>query len=158
EWPETAAFARFVWSTDRPQGAQFTALKNDNALNAVLDIIPPRTELTDLWFATLKSNDIKTDAVPILVKSQDQRGSAKSRALQPNADGSPPQEFSIESPLVDAILQNTRGYSEGYPLGVPRNYKWCGGSYKSNAAPPDDFTAVVGWGQVYPKVGAEPDT
>jgi hypothetical protein len=59
---------------------------------------------------------------------------------------------------VDAILQNTRGYSEGYPLGVPRNYVWCSGSYKPNASPPDDFTAVVGWGQIYPKVDAGKDT
>jgi hypothetical protein len=62
----------------------------------------------------------------------------------------------ITSPIVDAINQNTRGQSEGYAVGVPRNFAWCSGSYKppGSAAPPFDFTAVTGWGQVYPKVGS----
>jgi hypothetical protein len=85
-------------------------------------------------------------------------GSADSLVFQTSANGPPPEEIRTESPLVDAILQNTRGYSEGYPLGVPRNYVWCSGSYKPNASPPDDFTAVVGWGQIYPKVDAGKDT
>jgi hypothetical protein len=61
------------------------------------------------------------------------------------------------SPLMDAIIQNTPGHSEGYPVGVPRTYAWCSGSSKSkNHGPPPDFTAVVGWGQVYPEFGATP--
>lgn len=60
------------------------------------------------------------------------------------------------SPLVDAVIQNTPGYSEGYALGVPRGYDWCNGSLKSpeTSAPPSNFTAVTGWGQVYAMVGA----
>jgi hypothetical protein len=58
--------------------------------------------------------------------------------------------------MVDAIIQNTRGHSEGYAAGVPKGYAWCSGSYKpaGNSAPPSDFTAVTGWGQVYPAAGA----
>jgi hypothetical protein len=67
-----------------------------------------------------------------------------------------PDHETITSPIVDAINQNTRGQSEGYAVGVPRNFGWCSGSYKppGNGAPPSDFTAVTGWGQVYPKVGS----
>lgn len=67
----------------------------------------------------------------------------------------PRREITINSPLLDALLQNTPGYSEGYPDGVPVTYAWCGGSYRphANRAPPFDFTAVTGWGQVYPMRG-----
>ena len=39
---------------------------------------------------------------------------------------------------------------------MPGTFAWCSGSYKppSYSAPPSDFTAVTGWGQVYPKVGS----
>jgi hypothetical protein len=59
------------------------------------------------------------------------------------------------SPMLEALTQNTPGYSQGFPAGVPRRYSWCGGSYKpaDNATPPANFTAVTGWGQVYPKAG-----
>ena len=62
----------------------------------------------------------------------------------------------ITAQMLEAITQNTSGYSEGYPVGVPRNYAWCSGSYKPprNSKPPPNFTAVTGWGQVYPKAGA----
>jgi len=58
--------------------------------------------------------------------------------------------------MLDAINQNTPGQSEGYAVGVPRTFAWCSGSHKppGNSAPPSDFTAVTGWGQVYPKVGS----
>jgi hypothetical protein len=67
-----------------------------------------------------------------------------------------PDHETITSPIVDAINQNTRGLSEGYAVGVPWNFGWCSGSYKppGDGAPPSDFTAVTGWGQVYPKVGS----
>jgi len=67
-----------------------------------------------------------------------------------------PDLQTITSPVLDAVNQNTRGQSEGYAVGVPRNFAWCSGSYKPprNGAPPSDFTAVTGWGQVYPKVGS----
>lgn len=60
------------------------------------------------------------------------------------------------SPILDAINQNTPGQSEGYAVGVPTTFAWCNGSYKppGGNAPPSDFTAVTGWGQVYPKVGS----
>lgn len=59
------------------------------------------------------------------------------------------------SPLRDAITQNTPGGSEGYALGVPKNFAWYCGSYKpaSGNVPPPDFSAVTGWGQIYPKAG-----
>lgn len=68
----------------------------------------------------------------------------------------PPVDRVIASPVLDAIDQNTRGESEGYAVGVPRNFAWCSGAYKppGNGAPPSDFTAVTGWAQVYPEVGS----
>jgi hypothetical protein len=73
-----------------------------------------------------------------------------------NPSEASPDQKTITSPILDAINQNTRGQSEGYAVGVPRNFAWCGGSYKppGDGAPPSDFTAVTGWGQVYPKVGS----
>jgi hypothetical protein len=60
-------------------------------------------------------------------------------------------DFSIS----DLIRQNTVGQSEGFPAGVPRSYSWYRGwNAGGKMAPPADFTAVEGWGQVYPKVGA----
>jgi hypothetical protein len=60
----------------------------------------------------------------------------------------------ITTPMVlDAIVQNTPGYSEGYPAGVPRTYGWCSGVHKplEYSAPPSGFSAVTGWGLIYPK-------
>jgi hypothetical protein len=59
-----------------------------------------------------------------------------------------PDHKTITSPILDAINQNTRGQSEGYAVGVPRNFAWCSGSYEppGNGAPPSDFTAITGWG------------
>ena len=64
--------------------------------------------------------------------------------------------LAIATPMSDAIIQNTPGQSEGYAVGVPKDYAWCSGSYKpaGSSAPPSDFTAVTGKGQVYPKAGA----
>jgi hypothetical protein len=60
-------------------------------------------------------------------------------------------EITTRSPMLDAVIQNTPGYSEGYAAGVPRTYDWCSGSYKpaGYSGPPADFTAVSGWGQIY---------
>jgi hypothetical protein len=65
-------------------------------------------------------------------------------------------EKTIKPPMREAIKQNTPGQSQGYPVGVPRSFAWYRGSYKppGASAPPSDFTAVTGWGQVYPKLGA----
>lgn len=61
----------------------------------------------------------------------------------------------MEAPLLDAITQNTPGYSQAYAAGVPRSFNWCAGSYKPfGNTPPTDFTAVTAWGQVYPRLGA----
>jgi hypothetical protein len=67
----------------------------------------------------------------------------------------PKREITVTSPLLDSITQNTPGYSEGYAAGVPKRFAWCGGSYKpaGYSAPPSDFTAVTGWGAIYPKAG-----
>jgi hypothetical protein len=101
QWPETAAFTRFVWKEARQQGADLPPLK----------------------------------------------------------EGGRPREITIATPMADAIFQNTHGQSEGYAAGVPKEYAWCSGSYKpaGNSAPPSDFTAVTGKGQVYPKAGAPAD-
>jgi hypothetical protein len=57
--------------------------------------------------------------------------------------------------VADAIVQNTPGYSEGYPAGLPKRYSWYFGAKKMrHDAPPPDFSAVTAWGLVYPKSGA----
>lgn len=59
--------------------------------------------------------------------------------------------------MSDLIRQNTRGNSEGFPAGVPPSYNWYQGWNDGGLwSPPADFSAVEGWGQVYPKVGAPP--
>jgi hypothetical protein len=67
-------------------------------------------------------------------------------------------EITTTSPMLDAVIQNTPGYSEGYATGVPRTYDWCNGSYRppDNSAPPGDFTAIAGWGQIYENTEEEP--
>jgi hypothetical protein len=58
--------------------------------------------------------------------------------------------------ISDIIAQNTIGYSEGRPAGVPASYAWYTGLYKpvGYSAPPSGFTSVTGWGQVYQQAGA----
>jgi len=59
--------------------------------------------------------------------------------------------------MSDLIKQNTPGNSEGFPAGVPPSYNWYQGWNDGGLwSPPADFTAVEGWGQVYPKVGSPP--
>lgn len=67
-----------------------------------------------------------------------------------------PLEIAVAESIPDVIAQNTPGYSEGYPAGVPKTYAWCNGSYRppENSVPPPDFTAITGWGRIYPKFGA----
>ncbi|UPJ66910.1 hypothetical protein [Bradyrhizobium sp. 191] len=61
----------------------------------------------------------------------------------------------MEFSLSELIKQNTPGNSEGFPAGVPSSYNWYHGWNDGGLwSPPEDFTAVEGWGQVYPKVGA----
>jgi hypothetical protein len=67
-----------------------------------------------------------------------------------------PDEVAAIVPPLNAVAQNTPGYSQAYPAGVPRSYSWCNGSQKpiENSRPPSDFTAVTGLSSVYPKFGA----
>ncbi len=53
--------------------------------------------------------------------------------------------------IDDAILQNTAGYSSGYPAGVPKMYAWYRGAtkHRTGGEPPAHFTAVTGWGSIY---------
>jgi hypothetical protein len=72
-----------------------------------------------------------------------------------NQSQASPDDRTITAQILDAIDQNTPGRSAGYPVGVPTSYAWRRGSYKPQgaSAPPSDFTAVTGWGAVYPKLG-----
>ena len=50
--------------------------------------------------------------------------------------------------------QNTQGQSDGFPLGVPHSWNWYQGWNAGGLlTPPAGFTAVEGWGQVYPEEG-----
>nr|WP_249137664.1 hypothetical protein [Bradyrhizobium canariense] len=60
--------------------------------------------------------------------------------------------------MTDAIYQNTAGNSEGFPLGVPSYYSWYSGKTGSSSSPPSDFSAVTGWGQIYPMAGQPIDS
>jgi len=56
--------------------------------------------------------------------------------------------------LDDCIRQNTKGNSEGRPMGVPSDWDWYSG--KTDPVPnppPDGWHAVTGWGQVYHEEG-----
>ena len=56
--------------------------------------------------------------------------------------------------LSELINQNTLGQSEGFPAGVPHSYSWYKGwNPGGQLTPPTGFTAVEGWGQVYPEEG-----
>lgn len=81
---------------------------------------------------------------------------ASGRPALANPSSTRSVDNTITSAMLDAINQNTCGESEGYAVGVPRHFAWWSGSYKppGNGAPPPGFTAVTGWGQVYPEVGS----
>lgn len=52
------------------------------------------------------------------------------------------------------IEQNSIGYSQAYPAGVPKTTSWCNGASKpENGEPPADFTAVSGMASIFPKFG-----
>ena len=59
---------------------------------------------------------------------------------------------SFKAVLSEIIYQNTPGNSEGYPLGLPWNKGFYGTRTLKPA--PAGFSAVTGWGVVYPKTGA----
>ncbi|MBR1156022.1 hypothetical protein [Bradyrhizobium sp. JYMT SZCCT0428] len=86
-----------------------------------------------------------------------ERGADLSPADLPSiAEADHSEEITLATPLLDAIFQNTPGQSEGYAVGVPRGFAWCGGWYKpaGDSPPPSNFTAVTAKGQIYPKEGA----
>src|ERR1700750_372828 len=58
-----------------------------------------------------------------------------------NWDECESEKIIMATPMLDAIFQNTPGQSEGYALGVPKDYAWCSGSYKAAASgsPPPNF-------------------
>jgi hypothetical protein len=61
--------------------------------------------------------------------------------------------------LTDAINQNTGGNSQGFPMGVPTSYSWYSGTDTAKGnTPPSNFSAVTGWGQIYPEAGAATDS
>jgi hypothetical protein len=70
----------------------------------------------------------------------------------------PRPEVTAATPSLDMIAQNTPGYSEGFPAGVPKTYSWCNGASRppGNGEPPPDFTAVTALGSIFPKFG-EPE-
>jgi hypothetical protein len=55
--------------------------------------------------------------------------------------------------IQDIIEQNTVGYSDGVPVGVPSSWDWYNGLCGGYSAPPSYCTSVTGWGQVYQKDG-----
>jgi hypothetical protein len=59
------------------------------------------------------------------------------------------------TPILEAIIQNTPGYSQAYPAGVPRTFSWCIGASGDKRPPPAGFTAVTAWAQIYQKAGTE---
>jgi len=144
QWPETAAFTRFIWNEARRRGADLPPLKED-ADNSVRDDgrKNPRTNEGGSVPRANYRTGLNSDLLDKLF-------------LERRSDFISSKQTMTTAPMLEAIAQNTSGYSEGYPVGVPRNYAWCSGSYKppGNGKPPPNFTAVTGWGQVYPKAGA----
>ncbi|KIZ44294.1 hypothetical protein, partial [Rhodopseudomonas palustris] len=56
--------------------------------------------------------------------------------------------------VTEAIEQNTKGMSDGLPVGVPASYSWYTGAVSDSDIPPADFSSVGGWGQIYPEQGS----
>ena len=61
--------------------------------------------------------------------------------------------------IKEAIFQNTRRNNRVHPAGVPANWSWYGGkSGRATAAPaPKGFSAINGWGVIYPEAGFSSD-
>ncbi len=162
QWPQTADFTRFVWSAALYKGARLPPLKRTAPRSARPDNEHSRIRADDDRWGHLISNAALvgplTDLTLAGLSAKENR-SRRSRRGKPQSrrqESPPVKEIHVTTPMLDAISQNTIGYSEGYPLGVPRSYSWCSGSYKplNSSVPPPDFTAVTGWGQVYPKAGS----
>jgi hypothetical protein len=61
--------------------------------------------------------------------------------------------------LAAAVRQNTPGNSQGQPAGVPRTWSWYNGKNGATSAAlsPAGFSAMTGWGIVYP-IDGQPTT
>jgi hypothetical protein len=71
----------------------------------------------------------------------------------------PPTTTPPSSAVAEAIAQNTPGANKYYPLGVPESYSWYGtGGGWNKALSPAGFTAMTGWGVVYPQKFAATNT
>jgi hypothetical protein len=62
--------------------------------------------------------------------------------------------------LEQAREQNTRQKNRATPAGVPRGWSWYNGKSGLHGAarPPSGFSAVTGWGIVYPEAGRPPSS
>lgn len=147
QWPETADFTRFVWRSALQLGAKLSPIGPEN-----FDSPHRIGSNNDRWGHLVNyrpaTQTRTTDAIASFARSGPHNPIATGRTV--------PEELIVNSPLADAVSQNTPGYSEAFAAGVPRNYSWCAGSYKppNHTAPPAGFTAVTAWGAVYPKFGA----
>jgi hypothetical protein len=76
--------------------------------------------------------------------------------VQPQQDRTKcPDDADRHTALEQAIEQNTRQKNQAVPAGVPRGWSWYNGKSGLQAAarPPLGFSAVTGWGIVYPEAG-----
>lgn len=76
-------------------------------------------------------------------------------ACEKSVDGEP--ETVINS--LEIIMNDMTLPHEGYPSGLPESMDWAHGpriSYGNN--PPDDWTAVIPWGQIYAERAGNPAT
>ena len=153
QWPETAAFTRFVWKAARQRGADLPPLKEEEN-HSKLDDGDKGAEADNALWSPWINDRMEFSGAAVPVKNVQRALPDKAAPKGPSDVAS--SEVTITTPMLDAITQNTPGYSEGYAAGVPRTYAWCSGSYKprETTAPPSTFTAVTGWGAVYPKAGA----
>lgn len=144
QWPETADFTRFVWRSALQQGARLPRLTQEDSQSA-----HRIGSANDRWGHLVNRKSL--EEMPIQVNNAP---SPTHKLISTNLSV-PLPEVPINSPLVDAVNQNTPGYSEAFATGVPRSYSWCAGSYKppNHTEPPAGFTEVTAWGAVYPKLG-----
>ncbi|ARP99842.1 hypothetical protein [Pseudorhodoplanes sinuspersici] len=148
QWPETADFTRFVWRSALQLGATLSPIgpKNSDSPHRIGSNNDRWGHLVNYRPAT---EDGPTRVTASLLRSRPHKWISMDI-------GASPEELIINTPFVDAVSQNTPGYSEAFAAGVPRGYSWCAGSYKppNRTAPPAGFTSVTAWGAVYPKLGA----
>jgi hypothetical protein len=154
QWSEAAAFTRFIWNEARRQGVDLPPL-NEDTDNSMRDDgrKNPRTNRGGSIPGPANHQlGFKGDIIPVKHVRSDLPDKP---SLETHSDIASGEHLMITAPMLQTLVQNTPGYSEGFPLGVPGYYAWCRGSQqpRESSKPPPDFTAVTGWGQVYPKAG-----